>query len=92
MTDLSNTTLHLYRNQVIEWFAAPSLEECVVMARNYQSEVVGMADEDMDLEFVQEPDDKPLTLVDEDDGSTETKTAVAWAAENGRGFFMTTEY
>jgi len=91
---VTNETLHLYRNDVTEWFSAATLEEAVSHARTYLSEICGIADErDMDLDLRQEPDDKLLTLTDECDANDKTtKTAAEWARETGPGFFMTTEY
>lgn len=82
--------LHVYRNDVTEWFVAESLGDAVEVAREYLGEVCEMDPAEMDLDFSQEPDNKPLTM--DDDGTRVVKSAAEWAAENGKGFLMTTEY
>lgn len=84
-------TLHLYRNEN-EWFVAASLEAAIEVAREWQSAHCGLDDEEVDLELRQEPDDKPMTLEDEDDGTRQTLTCAEWAAQHGAGFFTSLEF
>lgn len=82
--------LHLYRNEVVEWFAAETREQAVEIARTWMAEECGRCADEMDLDLRQEPDEKRLTM-HEDDSPAETKTASEWAAQNGKGFWGTTE-
>lgn len=86
--------LHLYRNQATDWFAAASLEHAKLVAREHyaaddldEDDVAYLID---GLEFV--PDDKLLTLDDEETETKRQQTAFAWANENGPGFWATTNY
>lgn len=81
--------LHLWRNQVVDWYVAESAAEAAVLARAYQ-EVLGTDPEEMDLEFSQEPDDRALTFVHED-GRRETKSCREWARDTPKGFWGSTE-
>lgn len=61
------------------------------------TETTGEAREDHETcgeSWAQWPDDKPLTLteVDEPGQPKETKTGREWSADQGRGFFASTEY
>ncbi len=88
--------LHVYRNSVVEWFAAYSAEDAVLVAKGYLADVADFDEDEMDLDFTQEPDDKLLSVHNVDAGTREpkdeTKTAAEWAREYGRGFMFSTEY
>ncbi len=90
-SELLKPTQHLYRNEM-EWYVAPTLEAAVAVAREWQSVQCGIGDEDLDLDLRQEPDDKPMTLIDEDDNTKETLTCAEWAAQHGGGFFTTLDW
>jgi hypothetical protein len=89
MAEQRTMTLHLYRNEVVDWFAAESLEQAITFARaHYQHEET--FGDDM-LVLKQEPDDKVLTMW-EDDTPGRQQTAAEWALENGPGFWGSTNY
>lgn len=84
--------LHVYRNDVIEWYVASSLEDAVAVAREYLDKTIGLHDDEMDLNLVQEPDNKILSIVDENSDTTKARRCSTWARLNGRGFLCTTEF
>jgi hypothetical protein len=81
--------MHLWRNHVIDWYVAESAEEARLLAREHDEEM-GMDESEMDHDFEQEPDDKPLTFIHDDEGET-TKTCGEWAASCPKGFWGSTE-
>lgn len=89
--------LHMFKNEVTEWFIAYDVKDAQRIAREYYAEI-GLSEEEMEdsLDFEQEPDDKILTLTLEDAGPDEedrvTMTAAEWCAHQGRGFWATTEF
>lgn len=85
-------SLHVYKNGVTEWFVAESKSEAAVIAEKYLTEVCGVARDEMDLDFVQVADTRPMTIDEEDNSGAKTMTAAEWAAHNGKGFLATTEY
>ena len=88
--------LHLYKNDVVEWFAAESVEDAKKVALAYLIETCGIGEEECDLNFEQVPDGKVLKCHIEDNEPSEPdfieKTALEWATDNGRGLVMSTEW
>lgn len=86
--------MHVYRNRVVEWFIAESVEHARELAAAY-GEDYGVDESEIDLEFTQEPDDKPLRIFGMDAGDDDaevTKTCAEWAASEPVGFLCSTEY
>jgi hypothetical protein len=86
--------LSVYANSVIEWFVAESADEAAGMLRKMNAEQWKMDEEELDTAFVQEPDDKKLSLEGDYEPSVRVMqlTCEEWAAKNGKGFLATTEY
>jgi hypothetical protein len=84
----------VYANSVTEWFVAESAEEAARFARDYYRDADITNEDEMDLSFKPEPDEKSLSLVIDDHGSDDpaSKTCAQWAAERPKGFLATTEY
>lgn len=86
------STLHVYANDVKEWFVATSRDEAITVARAYLRDVCGVGEDEMDLEFDQEPDDKMLRITTDGLYEIREQTCAAWAKENGVGFLCSTEF
>lgn len=95
-------TLHIYKTEQNEWFAAESLEDAYTVAYEwYKEQFIGLSDAELRgmLENVkQEPDDEVITFVDEDGlddeedrNPPESKTWAEWAEQHGRGFVTCAE-
>lgn len=91
--------MHVYENGVTEWFVAESEADAKLAAMEFNAKGPQIPAEELDLDFVQTPDDKALTMETDDPGvlcgrgrNKVTKTAAEWAATSPRGFLMTTEY
>lgn len=88
---------HVYRNRVIDYFVASSLEEAIGLAREYYVDC-GHDEDEMDLNFEKIQDEKKIGMIcDEDDevsdcGPTVFKTAAEWAEKSKRGMLGSTEY
>lgn len=80
--------LHMYRNQIVDWFIATSAEHAAELAIEHYAQF-GEDHEEMDLDFEQEPDDKLLTLRDGAE-VVGRRTAAEWARLEGIGHFATT--
>lgn len=79
-------TLHVWTDDA-EWVVASSLDDVRAVLREHRG------DDDILIEdFTKLPDDKVITISDEDGSGKTSKTAAEWAAENGRGFLCSTEY
>lgn len=87
--------MHVFANDVVEWFVAASVEDAKTAAKEFWDSN-GITYEDEHLEFGQVPDQKVLEMTtgyDERGRSiTARKTAAEWANSSPRGFLMTTEY
>lgn len=90
--------LHVYANDITEWFVADSAEEAAIIAEEHGRKC-GMRVEEMGLVFEQVPDDRVLTIEHEvtrggvhEGAVKKSMTCAEWAALNGKGFLATTEY
>ena len=84
---------HVFRNDVIEWFVGADLADARAAAEDFYRNTVGEMPESYNEnieELRQEPDDKLLTMED-DDGTKVSKTCAEWAATLRHGFLGTTE-
>ncbi len=87
--------LHVFANEVTDWYAAESAEEAAQLCRQHHIDNKTGCDEDeMGLDFYQEDDDKIIGIVPDEDQSLPAvkKTCKAWAMDNGKGFLCSTEY
>jgi hypothetical protein len=82
-------TLHVYCNDVTDWVISESAEEAEEMAIK---ELGYEPDDDEYLNFTQEPDDKVLSIWDEDGDIKDAKTCAEWCKSYGKGFLCSTEY
>jgi hypothetical protein len=83
-------TLHVYTN-CTEWIVAESLKEARELYREYAIIGSGACEDELDLDFAQEPDDK-LISISNDDSTATRLTCDAWCQVNGKGFLATSEY
>lgn len=86
--------LHVFKNDVVDWFVAETAEEAKRLSIAYAKECgidVELYDVDDNM-FTQERDDKRLTINDDSESGKTTKTCAEWAAQNGKGFLCSTEY
>lgn len=89
--------LHVFKNDVIDWVVAESVEDAKLAHDQYMKDIgadpygadLYEADE---LEWKAEPDDKVLSITDDDEGCRIEKTCATWAREKGRGFLCSTEF
>ena len=89
--------MHIYTNEVTDWvIAADRADADSVLCEHYAS----ARDEPLTRDqLVREglevtgdwPDDKPLTITD-DDGTKTTLLPAEWIAREGRGFLCSTEF
>jgi hypothetical protein len=80
--------LHVWHNDC-DWVIATDAED----ARKVCAESCGMLLTDVDPdEWEQWPNDRTLTIVEEDPTRKTVKTCGGWIAEHGRGFLCSTEY
>lgn len=83
---MTNSNLYVWTDKT-EWVVASTIEDVREVLREHRRE------DDIVLgDFAKLPDDKLITIVDEDGVLKTSKTAAEWAAENGRGFLCSTEY
>ena len=86
--------LHVYVNNVKDWFVAESMEELIELYKEYNVKNFELDVYDMDLNFTQVPDDKVMTINFDPFGpeDKEVMTAKEFADSNGKGFLASTEY
>ena len=83
---MTNSNLYVWTDKT-ELVVASTIEDVREVLREHRRE------DDIVLgDFAKLPDDKLITIVDEDGVLKTSKTAAEWAAENGRGFLCSTEY
>lgn len=83
--------MHIYTNEVTDWIiAADEADANAVLCEHY-----GYTQEQLEEEHIQItsqwPDDKTLTVRD-DDGVRAKLLPAEWIAREGRGFLCSTEY
>jgi hypothetical protein len=88
--DDKSAPLHVFRNEANEWFVATSAEDAFAL-RTVHIGALDEWEEPEDYEFSQWPDEKVLSVRDEDEPEAEKHTGAEWAAKNGRGFFFAGE-
>ncbi len=86
------SVLHVYANSVVEWYVTESLEAAIDVARAHLRDVVGVSEDEMDLDLEQEPDDKMLRITEDGLYEHREQTCAVWAVENGPGFLCSTEF
>ena len=88
--------LHVYKNRVIEWFVAESMEECLILAKKFYIENYGSDENELEyFNFTEEPDDKIMSIKFDPydrDSDTEKMTCGEFATKYGKGFLCSTEY
>lgn len=85
--------MHIYTNEVVDWVIAESEDDAnQVLCEQHGYTLEQLADEGM-LITAQWPDDKPLTLTEEDAYPAKlTLLPAEWAAREGRCFLGSTQY
>lgn len=88
--------LHVYSNDVVDWFVAESPEEAREFGIAYAKQCGSdgeMYEEFTADDYTKEPDDKLLTINDEREPEGKwTMTCAEWCRANGKGFLCSTEY
>lgn len=83
--------LHVYANSATDWYVAESVEEAVTLYRK-ENEKTGLDDSELDLEFLQCPDDMILNIRNDDQNKSERKVCAEWCFINGKGFLCTENF
>jgi hypothetical protein len=84
--------LHVYCNDVTDWFVAESAEEARQMGIKYNKDRFGGGDDYEEMEYHQVADNTHITINDDFYSKVITKTAADWCKANGKGFLCSTEY
>ena len=93
--ELTAETLHCYTDGT-DTVVALSPEDALLAWAEHIGDIEYR--DEGDASFGQLPDDKPLSIICDEDGNPDdegeaiTKTAAEWARDQGRGFLCSTEY
>lgn len=82
--------LRIYTSEVDFVIAASEDEANAALCKMYGVDLGELLDTDLEVTGTW-PDDKPLTVTD-DDGRKVTKTGAGWIASEGRGVLCSTEF
>ena len=85
-------SLHVYANDATDWFVAESVEEAMVLYRQWLKDSGCTMDESEITPFGQCPDEKIIQIKGDEHALPVSYPASKWAQINGKGFLCTENF